>query len=340
MIGGIVIATISMTTNNRSKDEGFMNPVFEPVLADPSIIRAEDGYFYAYGTEDDWGDGGGSRYIPIVRSKDLIEWDFVGEAFDMKPDWKYEGGLWAPDVVFYNNQYYLYYSQSTWGDSNPAIGVAVSDSPSGPFEDVGKLFTSEEIGVQNSIDPAFYVDDDGTPYLFWGSFHGVYGVELEEDGFSVKGEKFEVAGYDFEAPYIIQRDGYYYFFGSLGACCAGPDSTYRVSVARAEAITGPYLDKNGNDIRFSQGTLILMSGSKDEEGNPHFVGPGHNAVVTDDEGTDWIVYHAIDAENSLLRNGATRRPLFIEPLVWEDGWPTVEGLTPSSHVNRRPVINQ
>lgn len=311
----------------------YKNPVFEPVLADPSIIKAEDGYFYAYGTEDNWGDGMGPRYVPIVRSSNLVDWEYVGEAFTTKPNWKLEGGLWAPDIVYQNDQYYLYYSQSTWGDLNPAIGVAVADNPKGPFEDKGKLFDSHEIGVQNSIDQMFYVDEDGTAFLFWGSFHGIYGIQLSEDGMSTVGEKFEIAGRAFEAPYIIKRDGYYYFFGSLGSCCEGFWSTYRVAVGRSETIKGPYLDQDGNDLRFSEGTLILAEGEA-------FAGPGHNAIVTDDAGTDWIVYHAVDKEQGFMSSGVTRRPLMIDPLVWEEGWPTVKNQSPSSEERPGPKFFQ
>jgi arabinan endo-1,5-alpha-L-arabinosidase len=319
--------------NNTATQAGpnFQNPVFEPVIADPSIVRAQDGYFYVYGTEDDWGDGQGARIIPIIRSNDLITWEVVGDAFETKPTWKNAGGLWAPDISFHNDKYYLYYSQSTWGDPNPGIGVATSDSPEGPFIDHGKVFLSDEIGVRNSIDPFYYQDDDGTPYLFWGSFHGIYGIQLSEDGLEPVGEKFEIAGNAFEAPYIIKRAGYYYFFGSLGSCCDGPWSTYRVAVGRADNIQGPYLDKEGHNISFTQGTLILADGDR-------YVGPGHNAIVTDDNGTDWIVYHAIDNEEAYLLNGATRRPLLIDPIVWEEGWPKIQGLQPGEELQFGPYF--
>src|SRR3546814_5392391 len=100
-----------------------------------------------------------------------------------------KGGIWAPDAVYYKGLYLLYYSYSTWGDPNPGIGLAVSEKPEGPFRDLGKVFLSKEIGVDTSID-AFFIEDEGTPYLFWGSFHGVYGVDLNADGTRVSGENF------------------------------------------------------------------------------------------------------------------------------------------------------
>jgi arabinan endo-1,5-alpha-L-arabinosidase len=335
----ILLGVITMIgcASSEEKASSYQNPVFEPVLADPSVIKAENSYFYAYGTEDDWGDGNGSRLTPIIRSKDLIEWEYVGEAFESKPNWKSAGGLWAPDVHYFNDKYYLYYSLSVWGDSNPGIGIATSDDPAGPFEDHGKLFDSRDIGVGNSIDPMLYVDG-GTPYLFWGSFHGIYGIELSEDGMNTTGEKFQIAGSAFEATYIVERDGNYYFFGSKGSCCEGEHSSYHVAVGRSEELKGPYVDKDGKGLITGEGTLLLTGSFPDENSDKEFVGPGHNSIVTDDEGTDWIVYHAIDKDNPNLGSGATRRPLMIDPIVWEDGWPTIKGIVPSTGEQNGPVI--
>lgn len=329
LLAVITIGIISHFTFSKQTAE-YQNPVFEPVIADPSVITAEDGSFYAYGTEDDWGDGQGFRYVPIIRSTDLVNWEYIGDAFtfDTKPKWK-DGGLWAPHVTYLNDKYYMYYSMSVWGDSNPGIGIAIAEKPEGPFTDHGPLFTSHEIGVRNSIDPFHFIDDDGTPYLFWGSFHGIYGIELSNDGLSTVGEKFEIAGHAFEAPWIIKKDGRYHFFGSIGSCCEGEWSTYRVGVGQADSIKGPYLDQNGSDILYTEGTLILAEGD-------NFAGPGHNAIITDKKGTDWIIYHAIDKEEGWLPNGATRRPLMIDPIIWENGWPTVKNLMPSEAPQQGP----
>lgn len=308
----------------------YTNPVFEPVLADPSIIKGEDGFFYAYGTEDNWGDGMGARLVPIIRSDNLVDWEYIGEAFEEKPHWKEEGGIWAPDISYFNDQYYLYYSQSVWGDANPAIGVATSSSPEGPFQDQGKLFDSLEIGVNNSIDPQLFIDDD-TPYLFWGSWYGIWGIELSEDGLDYVGDKFQIASTDFEAPYIIKRGHYYYFFGSKGSCCEGQFSTYNVAIGRAESLEGPYLDKDGDDIIRTSGTDILVGGDR-------FVGPGHNAIITDDADQDWIVYHAIDKEEPWIGDGTTRRPLMLDKIYWEDDWPIIEGEVPGEGTLTGPII--
>jgi arabinan endo-1,5-alpha-L-arabinosidase len=314
----------------RADQELFKNPVFEPVFADPSIVRGEDGFFYAYATQDDWGDGEGARKVPVIRSRNLVEWDYLGQAFESRPGWRDRGGIWAPHISRFNGKYYLYYSISIWHDPNPGIGVALADHPAGPFQDQGKLFDSEEIGVKNSIDPQLFVADDGIPYLFWGSWNGIWGIELHGDGLGFKGEKFQIAGGVFEAPYVYQRSGHYYFFGSLGSCCDGLNSTYRVAVGRSEALKGPYLDRNGEGLLDGAGTLLLAAGKQ-------FIAPGHVAVVLDDADREWLLYHAVDRDQPRL-NRITRRPLMMDPLHWQDDWPEIKNGTPGDQWQKRPVI--
>lgn len=126
--------------------------------------------------------------MPIYKSKNLIDWVNVGTAFteSTRPTFEPKGGIWAPDINQINGRYVLYYSMSVWGGEwTCGIGAAVADKPEGPFTDQGMLFRSNGIGVQNSIDP-FYIEDAGKKYLFWGSFRGIYAIELSDDGLSVK----------------------------------------------------------------------------------------------------------------------------------------------------------
>ncbi len=100
-------------------------------------------------------------------------------------------------------------SDSVWGGEwDCGIGAAVADKPEGPFIDHGPLFRSKEIGVQNSIDQ-FYIEDNGHKYLFWGSFHGIWGVELSDDGLSVKpgAQKFRMAASNFMEGTYIHKHG-------------------------------------------------------------------------------------------------------------------------------------
>ncbi len=262
--------------DTKPEKQIYRNPVIGQSVPDPTIIRADDGYFYLYGTED-------IPNLPIFKSENLIRWTYVGTAFTDKtrPAFEPNGGLWAPDINYINGKYVMYYSMSVWGGGwTCGIGVATADSPQGPFTDRGKLFISSEIGVRNSIDPN-YVEDNGKKYLFWGSFHGMYGIELSEDGLSLKKDavKQQVAT-AYEAAYIHKRGKYYYLFASIGGCCDGLNSTYTTVVGRSENLFGPYTDKQGDAMMEMHYEVLI-------EKNASFVGPGHNSeIVQDDEGKD------------------------------------------------------
>lgn len=312
----------------------YTNPVFEPVLADPTVLQVGD-EFFAYGTEDNWGEEGGYHLVPVIKSNDLVNWEVVGNSMADKPNWKEHGGIWAPDVTQVGDKFYMYYSFSTWGDPNPGVGLAISEQPQGPFVDQGKVFDSNEIGVANSIDP-FYVEEDGKKYLIWGSFHGLYLTELTDDGKKPTGEKIKVAGNHLEAAYVYEKDGYYYLFGSAGTCCEGANSTYKVLVGRSENLEGPYLDKDGKNMLDSDsGTLVV---GKNTNGNG-YAGPGHNSeIVTDSEGSDWLLYHGMSKQKPKLNNGTNRRVLLLDKISWTNGWPSIAGREPSTTSQKSPVF--
>lgn len=292
----------------------YSNPVIDYSLPDPSIIKGEDGYFYLYATED-------IRNLPIHRSKDLVNWEFVGTAFTdaTRPDFEPEGGIWAPDINEIGDKYVLYYSMSVWGGEwTCGIGCAVSDRPEGPFKDCGMMFRSNGIKVQNSIDP-FYIEDNGHKYLFWGSFRGIYAIELSEDGLSLKSgsSPVQIAGTAYEGTYIHKRGGYYYMFASIGSCCEGLKSTYTTVVGRSTSLFGPYLDKKGQSMMDNHHEILIHK-------NDSFVGTGHNSeIVSDNAGTDWLFYHAVSVANP------DGRVLMLDKIDWIDGWPSVEGNSPS-----------
>ncbi|RHF89497.1 arabinan endo-1,5-alpha-L-arabinosidase [Phocaeicola plebeius] len=292
----------------------YSNPVIDYSLPDPSIIKGEDGYFYLYATED-------IRNLPIHRSKDLVNWEFVGTAFTdaTRPDFEPEGGIWAPDINEIGDKYVLYYSMSVWGGEwTCGIGCAVADRPEGPFKDCGMMFRSNGIKVQNSIGP-FYIEDNGHKYLFWGSFRGIYAIELSEDGLSLKSgsSPVQIAGTAYEGTYIHKRGGYYYMFASIGSCCEGLKSTYTTVVGRATSLFGPYLDKKGQSMMDNHHEILIHK-------NDSFVGTGHNSeIVSDNAGTDWLFYHAVSVANP------DGRVLMLDKIDWIDGWPSVEGNSPS-----------
>lgn len=308
-----------------STEDVYKNPIINESLPDPTIIKDKDGFFYLYATED-------IKNVPIYKSSNLIDWSFVGTAFTNKsrPTFEPKGGIWAPDISLIGNKYVLHYSMSAWGGEwTCGIGVATAEKPEGPFEDKGMMFRSNEIGVQNSIDQ-FYIEDKGKKHLFWGSFRGIYAIELSDDGLSIKegAEKVKVAGTAFEGTYIHKKGNYYYLFASIGSCCNGLKSTYQLVVGRSKNLLGPYVDKTGKDMMENGYSLVIGS-------NNSFVGNGHcSEIVKDDAGNDWIFYHGIAVNNP------SGRVLMLDQIKWDkQGWPYVDGSSPSL-ISPKPIFGK
>lgn len=306
--------------------EIYMNPVINISAPDPTVIRAADGFYYLYATEN-------VPNLPIFKSDDLVNWELTGTAFTdaSRPKMVPEGNIWAPDIQYINGRYVLYYSKSKWGGEwDCGIGVAVADNPEGPFTDCGPLFISKEIGVQNSIDPVYFAEGD-KKYLFWGSFRGIFAIELSNDGLTVKKEAkpIQIAGTLTEGTNIFKHDDYYYLIGSAGTCCEGERSTYRVVMARSKNLLGPYVDKEG-EAAMENNFSLLMNRSK------NVIGPGHNAnFVTDDAGQFWMLYHGFDAAET-----EAGRKVYLDRIFWgSDGWPMIEGHQPSERAVK-PVISR
>lgn len=314
LLGVASFAACQAGNKGETKGKTYKNPVIDYSLPDPTLIRANDGYFYVYATEN-------IRNLPIHRSKNLVDWEEVGTAFteETRPTFEPKGNIWAPDISYIDGQYVLHYSMSVWGGEwTCGIGVATADKPEGPFTDRGMMFRSNGIGVQNSIDP-YYIEDNGKKYMFWGSFRGIYGIELSADGLSVKkgAEKKQVAGTAYEGTYIHKRGKYYYFFASIGSCCEGLKSTYTTVVGRSENLFGPYVDKKGQPMMDNHHEILIR-------GNEAFVGTGHNSeIITDKAGNDWMLYHAVSKANP------TGRVLMMDQVKWVNDWPEVTGSVPS-----------
>jgi regulation of enolase protein 1 (concanavalin A-like superfamily) len=323
--------------------------------ADPAVIRGKDGWWYAFGTTDPLREGEGTRHLlPISRSQDLVDWEFVGDAFteDSAPAWldrAVPGALWAPDIRYVEGEYRLYYvvTDTTLTDerNDGAIGVATAPTPAGPWTDSGEPVVGPRRGTSGApgdflwtFDPHHVTDADGTEHLFYGSYYGgIFVTELDATGRRAVGTPTQVAiDNKYEGAYVVRRDGWWYLFASSANCCAGPTTGYSVHVGRARDLRGPYVDREGQrlDVSRAGGTPVLAP-----NGN-RWVGTGHNAVVTDLAGQDWMAYHAIDRQDPYLdgTEGINERPMLIDRLDWVGGWPTVRaGAWASEGRQRGPV---
>ena len=319
--------------------------------ADPSLIKGQqtgDNQWYLYCTSDPLNDedvdANGNfvfHRIPMFTSTDLINWTYQTDAFSTSnyPAWAAPtAGLWAPEIHFANNQYYLYYvvtdvSDATSGVANcgsdGAIGVATGPTPLGPWTDHGSpvIAPRQNGGGCNffwTFDPDVITDADGQKYIYYGSYYGgIFVQQLANDGFTASNPVQVTIANRYEGAEVIRYNSYYYMFASAANCCNGPLTGYSVFVGRSVSPTGPFVDRDGVSLLAGQvgGTPFLnLNGNR-------WVGVGHNSMFTDLSGQWWTVYHAIDQNDPYFANatGFTKRPLLLDPVDWIDGWPTVRG---------------
>jgi arabinan endo-1,5-alpha-L-arabinosidase len=327
-------ATGSLEQDTTSN--GYTNPVLNKNFPDPTVIKAHDGYYYVYGTNTSIN--GRTVNMQVAKSGDLVNWEHVGDALPNRPTWA-DRDFWAPHVLYdsANQTYYLYYSGESTSDAiGKCLGVATSKSPTGPFTDKGQPLLCGESFV--NIDPMAYDDPaTGKKLLYWGSGHEAIKVrELADDRKSFKEGSTTIElvqtiadespdNYQrlVEGAWIVYRDGYYYMFYSGDNCC-GDQAHYAVMVARAEQATGPF--ETMAEATGSGNSVIL-------ERNRRWIAPGHNSIITDDAGQDWMAYHAIDSINR-----DKGRVMLIDKVNYEDGWPQIEKGVPSLEEEQAPVV--
>ena len=310
------------TLNDRLA--GDLSPVH-----DPCIIKQGDTYhLFCTGQAND-----PTGLLPWRTSRDLVNWQLQGRVFDEIPKWAQQAvpgtrGTWAPDIAYFNGQYHLYYSCSTFGSNHSVIGLVTNKtldraSPDFKWEDRGLVVKSERGDDFNAIDSNHLIDRDGRHWLCLGSFwSGIKLFPLDPatgKPFPNDSRKYSLASRPapqnapgaIEAPFMIERNGYYYLFTSFDYCCRGASSSYYVVVGRSRDVTGPYVGRDGKSQMGGYGTVVL-------QGSRRFRGPGHQAILRDRD-RDYLVYHAYDAEHD------GRPTLRIAPIEWTaDGWPTVQ----------------
>jgi arabinan endo-1,5-alpha-L-arabinosidase len=341
MIGALCDATATAQRAARF----FVNPIFETDFPDPTVIRASDGWYYAYATQTILD--GKMLNIQVARSRDLVKWEHLGDALPMKPVWANQTQkFWAPHVSQFGDTYYLYYSADPNTLTGLCLAVATSKSPRGPFADSGKPLKCGESFI--NIDPMAFDDPrTGKHLLYWGSgFQPIKVQELAPDrtSFMPGSQSIDLipiikdetpANYQrlIEGAWVNFRDGYYYLFYSGDNCC-GDKAHYAVMVARSRSATGPF--ETLAQVTGKQNSAIL-------ELNTRWIAPGHNSVIRDASGQDWIFYHAIDSQNRLLKNDITgdrdvRRIMLMDRIIYRHGWPMIEKGSPSTTRQPAPKV--
>jgi arabinan endo-1,5-alpha-L-arabinosidase len=331
--------------------------------ADPTVFRGQghDSYWYALCTTDSLNDedvdANGARrshLLPSLRTRDFVSWEYMGDALATHPSWVApSAGLWAPEVVHRNGQYYLYYVATDVADavsgepgcnSDSAIGVATSASPLGPWVDSGAPVVAPRRGGGGcnflwTYDPDVLVTSSGSAFIYYGSYYGgIEARELTPDGLgSVASSATPITiANRYEGANVIEKDGSYYLFASASNCCNGPLTGYQVFSGRSQSPLGPFTDREGVSLRATRvgGTpVITLNGNR-------WVGTGHNSVFQDAGGNWYTAYHGIDTNDPYFADatGYSRRPLLLDRITWNDGWPEVrQGLGASDSPQLAPL---
>ncbi|WP_454042587.1 family 43 glycosylhydrolase [Cellulosimicrobium sp. Marseille-Q8652] len=303
-------------------------PVIEPVIddnfPDPDILLV-DGVYHAYATNSD-GDN-----VQHRTSTDLVTWTeqpdaapelgaWVGEC-SFSPGGATDRCVWAPEVAAVEGGYALYYTARDATTVRQCIGLALSDTPDGPFVPVGDdpiVCPNGEDGTQDlggAIDAGTFHDGDQL-WLLWkadgncctGKTAIIYAQPLSADGTTLTGPATELIRVDLanegrvvEAPTIVERDGTYYLIYSANDFYGG---AYRTAYATSDSVTGPY----------TKATTELMTSDR-FRGDVR--GPGGQDVVTTPDGGTAIVFHG-------WNEAFTYRAMYLSDLEWsEDGVPSV-----------------
>jgi arabinan endo-1,5-alpha-L-arabinosidase len=301
------------------------------LVHDPTIIR-EGSTYYVLSTDASSTLAQGGN-LPILCSTDKINWTSCGQVFSSIPAWVqtlYPGitELWAPDVSFFNGLYHVYYAASSFGSQSSSIGMATATSMAGPWTDSGAPVLQSTTGsAYNAIDPNILVDyGTGTTvqhvWLTFGSFYGgIYQREIDPASGELLATNATlyhlasqpgVTGNPIEGASLVQKNGYYYLFVSLGSCCNSvfTTDTYEIAVGRGSSPNGPFVDENGTNMLNAGGTVILSSSGE-------FTAPGGESVYTDATDGDLITFHAL----SNNQNGLDY--LFVNSLTWPNNWPLI-----------------
>ena len=313
----------------------YTNPVIHADFPDPTLLRDNDGLYWAYGTQG----GHPGAHIQVAHSADLVHWTQPSDALPVKPAWASQRhNFWAPDVHRFGQTYFMYFaaennsSAPTQGESGVqgmCLGVATSPTAAGPFTDSGAPLLCAT-GFAD-IDPMAFDDPvTGKHLLYWGSgFKPIQVQELAADRLHFKPGTTPTAvmqpiaggGADnyrrlVEGAWATFHRGWYYLYFSGDNCC-GAGAHYAVMVGRSRHAFGPF-EVRGNGV-------ILKSSST-------WLAPGHNSTVTDGAGKEWMAYHAIDPAHR--EDG---RYLLLDRIVYRGGWPVVGNGEPSAGPSTAPT---
>lgn len=312
---------------------------------DPACKKFGD-YYYMYSTDAIFAENREEArehnvpigYIQVRRSKDLVNWEFVGWAFPEIPEeassWvltssggKGATNIWAPYIIKHNDTYRLYYCVSAFGRKTSYIGLAESASPEGPWELKDAVVKTNDESVMNAIDPSVIVDpENGRWWMHYGSyFGGLFCMELnpstglplkEDDQGNLVARRANYRKDNLEAPEIIYHPELkkYFLFVSYDPLM----TTYNVRVGRGDKPEGPFYDYYGKNLKDTTNNFPILTAPYQFDNHPGWAGTAHCGVVDNGEGRYFMFHQARLSPRNALMVLHTREVFFNS-----EGWPVV-----------------
>lgn len=316
---GTIIPITQAEKERLLKEFGnYNNPILPGYHADPEILYSnKTGKFYIYSTTDGHKHWGGWKFN-VFSSDNLIDWTDEGTMLDAKSDqvkWA-KGSAWAPCIEEKKQKdgsykYYFYYSADA--GKRKEIGVAIADSPTGPFIDFGKPIISDSpVGYGQQIDVDVFTDPKSKKsYIYWGNGY-MAGAELNEDMTSLKENTITVMtpkggtlkDYAYrEAPYVFYRKGIYYFLWSVDDT-GSPN--YHVAYGTSKSPLGP--------ITVAKDPIVIKQDPENK-----IYGTAHNSILQIPGKDQWyIVYHRINKHHiEWVMGPGIHREVCIDALTFD-----------------------
>lgn len=287
----------------------YRNPILYADYSDPDAIRVGEDYFMIASSFCN------SPAIPLLHSKDLVNWKVVNYVLEHVPEFRYRNpihgcGVWAPSIRFHNGTFFVCFPMPDEG-----IYMTTAKDPFGKW--------SEPVNIRPGagwIDPCPFWDEDGRAYLVAGVAKSRIGyksvlhmVEMQPDGMGLMGDEVKIFDGNFndqvtiEGPKLYKRNGWYYIFAPAGGVKTGWQT-----VLRSENIWGPYEYK------------VVM-----RQGDSPVNGPHQGAWIDTVTGEDWFI-HFQDVY-------AAGRICHLQPMHWENDWPVI-GVNKSGNDYGEPVM--
>lgn len=289
--------------------EAGVAPVLPYDFPDPFVVE-HGGAYYGYATN------GGGGNIQLVRSADLVSWEWLGNALPALPAWAGRGRTWAPSVLRRGDTWVLYYTAHETASGDQCTTFATAAHPAGPFTDTSNGPFLCQWGEGGSIDPSPFLDVAGRPWLVWkgegetvGGTASLWSQRLSDDGLQLIGAPSRLLHTDrdwerrtIEGPSMVAGPDGYHLFYSAGSW---QTSGYAVGHAVCDTPAGPCTKQGGGPALGSSGTVT---------------GPGGQEVLRAADGRLRLVFHAWTGHHTGYPN---KRGLHVADLSFDDTTPVI-----------------